>query len=298
MLELGESDDDPDDLHWDFPAKLHPLGKQGEDYGLVYDIVGRGLHNPTVSHYITQYRPTADSPSIYTYDGMKNGGYSIRQKNSKLKTHLCGPIIEVPSGYRTDTVVYCLRGGHKAQQKFYEGRISSIEEVHSLKFSSETLETLAEISYTNDDLVPMPNSDRYWMKNPYMKRRTEYITSNKRSISPSLSAEIVDVKPGPHSPSLEPPSLHPSPVLSPAPSIAESYFPFNCRCGVQGNGNIIDHRNGPAVMCATCEDWSHIACQREGRASNLGKKQFVCDFCSMEDIRPGRHLGLRASNRL
>jgi hypothetical protein len=34
-----------------------------------------------------------------------------------------------------------------------------------------------------------------------------------------------------------------------------------------------------AIQCDNCERWSHITCQRDGRASTLMKKQaFYCDI--------------------
>lgn len=63
-------------------------------------------------------------------------------------------------------------------------------------------------------------------------------------------------------------------------------YPFNCRCGASGNGHL--HANGePLVCCDICENWSHISCQREGRASTLRKTdKFICDFCTFADMLP------------
>ena len=53
----------------------------------------------------------------------------------------------------------------------------------------------------------------------------------------------------------------------------------------------MNHEDGPAIKCDICEEWSHIACQQEGRASNLpARAKFICDFCSLEDIMPSKQL--------
>ena len=59
--------------------------------------------------------------------------------------------------------------------------------------------------------------------------------------------------------------------------------PFNIKyhCGLKGNGNIYhDEKEGEAVLCTECKHWLHIACQRNGQASELWVKgPFFCDPC-------------------
>ncbi|KAJ7476111.1 hypothetical protein FB451DRAFT_1034470, partial [Mycena latifolia] len=55
-------------------------------------------------------------------------------------------------------------------------------------------------------------------------------------------------------------------------------FPFACRCGNRGPDGAVFANGLAVVQCATCNMWSHISCQRYGRASKLGpRKQFSCD---------------------
>ena len=67
-------------------------------------------------------------------------------------------------------------------------------------------------------------------------------------------------------------------------SLPDSEFAVNCRCGVTGNGNIVFHqKDGEVIQCDDCQEWSHIGCQQNGRASNLSPKDtFHCDKCDPE----------------
>jgi hypothetical protein len=81
-------------------------------------------------------------------------------------------------------------------------------------------------------------------------------------------------------------------TLSPIPEITgissnASVFPISCRCGHTGDGNeeAAQGFTNDYIHCDECHNWSHIACQREGRASNLGNKPFICDECDMVQIK-------------
>ncbi|KIJ93842.1 hypothetical protein K443DRAFT_111442, partial [Laccaria amethystina LaAM-08-1] len=84
----------------------------------------------------------------------------------------------------------------------------------------------------------------------------------------------------PLNPTTPPPS---SPV-----SLPNSPFNLKCLCGLKGDGNIsYNQEAGVAIQCSDCGDWSHLACQRDGRASDLPEKElFICDFCDLSTLLP------------
>ena len=279
----------------DFFPKLYPsTSRAAHDDGLVYDLVGRGLYNPIAGHFVARY---VKAKNIYTYDGMKHGGYSVQEKNAKLRTHMYGGNVDAPPGYRTHVVIYHLHGGPEAQSIFYCSQVASACQHHNLEFSTETLDHLPNIISTDQDFVRMEDEDCFWMTNPYSLRTSEYILANTTTQSTPPSPDH-NTMPPPIHPVIDLETPKPDKAAEPhLPSTPESLFPFNCRCGAQGDGNTIDHEEGPAIRCDECGDWSHIACQQDGRASNLTvKAKFICDFCSLNDIMPSKQL-LRVSER-
>ena len=49
-----------------------------------------------------------------------------------------------------------------------------------------------------------------------------------------------------------------------------------------------NEEEGEAIQCNDCMRWSHIACQKNGRASKLRPKEhFFCDFCSVSVAKAG-----------
>ncbi|TFY51691.1 hypothetical protein EVJ58_g10434 [Rhodofomes roseus] len=61
-----------------------------------------------------------------------------------------------------------------------------------------------------------------------------------------------------------------------------------CRCGLRG----VHHTSSvdlDMVKCSLCSCWSHVACQRNGRASMLrSTDEFVCDSCTGDGLLPAR----------
>lgn len=188
-----------------------------------------------------------------------------------------------------------------------------------MRFSSHTVGNVPTISYTHDDFEKMNDKDRFWMKDPYTSKTVDYNWKRANDSKPTESEKVpaFEAEPDDSDDPVQTLPHHEHPLLSESsenemevdkqgdleksqPSAAEnthqeplplsqegSAFPFHCRCGAQGDGKLLS-LDDPAVRCDECQDWSHISCQRDGRASDLRTKDlFICDFCSLEALRPG-----------
>lgn len=296
ILESLDAENDP---LWDFPITVAPsANKTLTSDGVIYDLVGRIFYSKKYAHFIVRYRDNAGGPGVYLYDGKVHGGHSMHEKGAKLDTHLSGTDIDHPDEYTTHAVIYHLRGGSTAQSRFYQDQLSAAARLHHLAFSSTDLDVLPEISDSRlgHSMIRMADVDRFWMINPYYRKTADYVPSglhslpedSKRLATPidpkddhaaSANEAVADTEGG----SLH--SIHKEelPLISPAsPSLSDSglvIFPFECRCGAVGD-NGEDLSNGePVIQCDRCLNWSHIACQMDGRASKLPlKSRFVCDL--------------------
>ena len=224
----------------------------------------------------------------------------------------------IPPTYVPSLAIYHLRGGAEAQKAFYQSQTKVCEKMYKLRFSTDEPSTLPDVTYCGQECPivadPGPHQKKKEMKEYLSKMQPDpSLESNK---SPTLPLPLavagsskttppilvsdqpeseeettpairlpVHAKPGlkintetkiTHSTSSSPRHGIDSPKSPP-----DSPFNINCRCGLNGDGNIYyNEKEGEAVLCAECEHWSHIACQRNGRASKLrAKEAFFCDFC-------------------
>jgi hypothetical protein len=200
--------------------------------------------------------------NIFTYDGMKNLGHAWQETDGSLKTHLEGSSIKAPSGFVTYSVFYRLIGGKAAQDQFQKDRWASLARIHHFEAKHCDEGGTVEITSTRSNVSLVLDCDCDWLPNDRSQRnKQEYVFLQ-----------------GPAADSAPAPSTSPAPPAKP-PSITVSDFPFDCRCGISGDGNIVSN-SLPAIQCHACENWSHISCQRGGRASGLTKKaKFQCDGC-------------------
>lgn len=141
----------------------------------------------------------------------------------------------------------------------------------------------------------MPRNDQNWMANPTQSKTVEYV-----STQPPPSPVALAAVEGPESEeeTLPPPvkTLNLTNLTTMAPSLTQDSLPdsdfnVNCCCGATSDGNIVYHQeDGEVVQCKEYKDWSHITCQRDGRASNLPKnKSFLCDTCNPKVIKQALH---------
>ncbi|KAF8956267.1 hypothetical protein BDZ97DRAFT_1763938 [Flammula alnicola] len=298
--DTDDSLDDSDIQKWDFPPTLTPLTQtDAEEHGIIYDLVGFALLTSNRTHFIARYA-SEDHSTIYTYDGRAHDGCPVQETNAKLSTHISGRDIIIPKGSSVYQAFYFLRGGTQAQDIFFERQTQALRQKHPVTLSGSTLSKAISMTYHAADLTRMDKKERYWMKDPYAGQKIEYISNATKStatysrdspesedpISLSDSMSEVDKMVAPAK----------SQVLSDTSSLPDSLFSLNCRCGTNGDGNLLypEGEVGEAIQCDECKDWSHVACQREGRASNLGENEpFVCDCC---DLSSHKALG-RSSTR-
>jgi hypothetical protein len=312
IIELGDRHDSEN--VWNFPKNIRPLTAEAESTdGVVYDIVGRAFFSDEEQHFTTCFTP--NSKDIYHYDGIAHGGHAVLNHNAKMSSHLIGSSVNEPRGFRTYAVIYHLRGGTKAQARYTYDQTTAAERLHPiLDFTSGTNGSLPTVSLSGSNITRLPDEDRYWLKNPHTTKSAEFqsiertASDPKRKISGSKGHLWSSSDEGsPHK--LIQPKIRKraryhvdsssdddfmsaasqieqqgressSPASKELHSSQESAFPFDCRCGAQGDGHVVsDHQN--VIQCENCQNWSHIACQRGGRASNLRVNQkIVCDACA------------------
>lgn len=305
---------------WDFPATLRPGDKsaEGED-GAIYDIVGRAFTSG--DHFVARYRDKETS-GVFHYDGMRHNGFSQRVAKGKTMTHLVGNKIPLPDGYRTTSVIYHLRGGARAQERFFRDRVNALERIHHIQVESSGLYSPFNISLTMPGTTPVV--DRWWTTESSKNFPTKdynYNPSFKPVVDDDQAVQLdaifsdddeVSAVTKTHQnakhrrvESDDEPEEHASPGEpmdeddEAADTSQLSSFDFNCRCGTSGDGHDPALTRGePCVMCDNCSKWSHIACQGE-RAIYIAfypRDKFVCESCSnfkLESRRNPHALELR-----
>jgi len=198
-------------------------------------------------------------------------------------THMAGKKPKIPKGFIIWEAIYSLRGGLMAQEKFYQIRIKKYAAQYNLSFSEATLDKLPTVSYHQAGFREMDKKDHVWLLQPERKGTTEYISNPIPSLP--LAPD------GPESE--EKTDIHPASQVS----LPDSDFALNCCCGAVSNANIAYHQDdGEAVQCNECRDWSHVACQQDGRVSSLGKNEiFLCDSCDLAPVATTLYYILKAN---
>ncbi len=312
---------DDTEQQWDVPDNICLMAKRGERHGFTYELVGRIFHSPTNAHFTTRFHAKLDSgrakAPMYDHDGLKNHGYAEKHPHADIKSYLAGldSSIKPREGYRSRYIIYNLRGGTAAQQAFFSHQVQMLNKVHRVelatgKFESNILEHLPdhEAKLEKPGVYLLGDQVRTtWLSNTGMHRWREYAvnsmdTSSKIMLPLQFSGEAVAEAGGTAYPASPTDSLstplapdveavvnradygpHPN---SGASNRSGSPFSLDCRCGKIGDGLDAEINEGLEVIeCDSCGSWSHIACQRGGRASTVPNTRranfkFKCDICS------------------
>jgi hypothetical protein len=304
-LHLPDSTDPP---IWNYPETLTPLTKKlAKTEGVIYDLVGFGLHSQSACHFTARYT-RCEGPEVYFYDGMKNGGYTVVEEGATLASDVANTS-RFPKGFAVTTAIYHLRGGSKAQEIFYNTRCDFYRKKFKIDISGECF-TLPKCSYLGN-LIQLPVEARTWIKNAKLRKVTvEYVSALpkpktdelansdsedaveatkrlpvRKSLVKLSASELELLASTSDSPESEDENTQARP-LSANPSLPDSEWSLNCRCGLKGDGNILYREDeGSTIQCNDCLDWSHVACQKDGRASQLAEgKKFICDICEGQAV--------------
>ncbi|KAJ7027239.1 hypothetical protein C8F04DRAFT_1294531 [Mycena alexandri] len=285
ILEVQEEKDND----WDFPGSLKIPGNNIADPAVTYDLVGRGLYSRSKSHYVTRYCD-AEQSAVFTYDGKKNGGSSVREHGGKaaLKTHLCGLKIDTPPTFTTSIVIYHMRGGLEAQQNFAASQRLAAERIHRFGFLNNPLPTIC-LQRPGFDRVK--DEDRFWLKNPYEARTIDYIF-NAEDAGPedhvSVPAGSPDIDKADSSSGEENDSTshddedEPGDENASLKSNNSSNSTTPCPIHCYGCGQISDGDDDPEqVQCLSCGFWSHFKCQPNADEVEWNDPEviFTCQGC-------------------
>ncbi|KAJ7739016.1 hypothetical protein B0H16DRAFT_1465565 [Mycena metata] len=172
----------------------------------------------------------------FLYNGMKNGGNSVREHGGKaaLKTHLCGVKIKTPPTFTTSIVV----------------------------------NPLPEISLRRPGFNRVRDEDRFWLKNPYDARIIDYIFNVEDApsedhvlLSPdSDQAESSSDEENKSNIGDEEDERSEGESENGNSSHSTTPCPVNCHgCGLISDGD----DDLQEVQCSTGGFWSHFRCQPE-----------------------------------
>ncbi|KAF9027377.1 hypothetical protein BDP27DRAFT_1375972 [Rhodocollybia butyracea] len=218
---------------WDFPRHIYPLTiHEGTKNGVVYDITARVFHSETANHFITRcVLPSASGHrlAVFTYDGMQNCGYSQFEKSASVDRFLAGfQPTGLPSGYTSYAVIYHLRGGTAAQERY------------SILQNPLVLSTLhVDLSITTPNNIP-PYTNAIFRQMDAAETATWHSAHTQEysrvEFNLDLDLELEDM--GPNADNIDQ-AMEIDGNLSSSPGPSDPAHVL-CRCGVESDG----HREG------------------------------------------------------
>ncbi|KAJ3903467.1 hypothetical protein F5879DRAFT_147757, partial [Lentinula edodes] len=321
---------------WNFPALLQPY-KSGELATVTYDIVGRIFYSRSKNHYISRFLDE-DGKTVWTYDDMAHGGCPYVEPGATAGTHLIGSssTLKLPSDFIGAFAIYHLRNGTSTQEAIYTSQLAVARRVHHMMVEPDSLRHhVPKIWLSRVKFAQLTPHDLTWLKNPFRLDTLDYQETTESSgtiripprstlsyqpnheSSPFLSSPTSKnlLEPNSVSPQ-EQDQMHSVETLDHGLNVdlIEEYlqegtsdFQFMCRCGITTtNETLVVHNSstGDIIQCDNCDIWSHIACQKEGRAGGLRqtREPFQCDGCAgnsraiIDSFIPGKRAAKLAQN--
>ncbi|KAJ7366156.1 hypothetical protein DFH08DRAFT_678760 [Mycena albidolilacea] len=269
----GSTESDAENI-WNIPKSLSPLGKNSDatSRGVKYNIASHVYLSAASSHFIVRYCSSdTGKPRIFDYDGKKHDGHAVFRSSTGLLGALTGPsdlLSDIPRGYTLHKIVYHLAGGEDAQKYFRTQQISQARSlgVHFVVNGSSETGIPSSCDVRLPGISRVDGLDRYWL-------------------APGTSAIDYNL-PLPDKSPRKKPKLPTMPVTrsesQPKAKRSLSLPPITAMCGKVTSDAIEHTHSSPSVWvkCTRCQTLSHIACQRNGRAStSKAQAEFRCDFC-------------------
>lgn len=317
ILVIELDNDSPRSRDWSFPSILSAVSSQDEQDEpdrIHYDLYARVFHSAEDSHYNGRFTlPFGNScgdNTVWSYDGMSNGGWCTRLANGDAARDLNGSdngMESLPDCSRTSHALYILRGARKTQLKFLVDRTASLEKLHGIQVNHPTVEplsldTMPTFTSTRLGFEPVSPEDRPWSSNPYRKDRMHFISvaqaqhgnidniegsHSEEDFSPE-SEEGMGDEPADENPDADrrsPPAVMQvlrveERTITPRSRPQVSRDLYSCRCGAVHD---YEYQNELLIQCKneTCLQWSHLSCQEglEGQANHPEKIAFKCHHC-------------------
>ncbi|KAK1228193.1 hypothetical protein PQX77_008770 [Marasmius sp. AFHP31] len=248
---------------WNFPHIVYPYGTNAaaKDAGVVYELVARTFHNGV--HYIGQFSVVTSTPTrqkaVFTYDGMRNKGFSIKEKGGS-KALLGGTVVEkLPEHYHTSAVLYLLQGGRHAQDWVWERQTTALKAHIGLDLGSSPEEARNSTPvFTKVDYSKVPLREQFSLDPDQKSARAVFSHRKHEYEAPQIERPNTTVDPAPADSSLSEPQNNDSTSTShltklrfsaednasvisiekpPSSSSHESTVPFQCRCGETEDGD-------------------------------------------------------------
>ncbi|KAF9004257.1 hypothetical protein BDQ17DRAFT_1325652 [Cyathus striatus] len=260
---------------WHFPSTLMPLSSLEGEHGVIYDMVGCRL--------VKEMHDLTPDEALFA------------------------PSIKVPEDYLMSSVVYQLWGGTRAQQRYLTCTKQNIQQWFGIKINGKSiLSTVASLSFQHQGFTLVNPENHVWASDKIKKATLEYDCRIEIPKVDSGESEVVsadEVKSNSGAKPLEDEDESTNEAIVPLKgevepldngeieSANEAIVPLEGNVELlqgdvetnevmSGDGPEIDEEGSVAVQCNFCRAWMHIACQRDGHASNLkANMDFKCDEC-------------------